>query len=56
MQYLLIGFQVVHQIIDSVYSLLHSEVELVMLCAQLVGYLPSSHEVGRPLDADAEGM
>ena len=56
MQYLLIGLQMVDQIIDSVYALLYSEVELVMLCAKLMSHLPSSHEVWGSLDANAEGM
>lgn len=56
MQYLLIGLQMVDQIIDSVYALLNSEVELVMLCAKLMSHLPSSHKVRGSLDANAEGM
>ncbi len=38
--YLFIGFQMIHEIIQSVNALLYGEVELMVGGAQLVGYLP----------------
>lgn len=54
--YLFIGFQMVHEIIQSIYAFFYSEVELMVGGAQLVGDLPGGQQIWRPLNPYAEGV
>ena len=54
--YLFIGFQMIHEIIQSIYAFFYSEVELMVAGAQLMGYLPGCEQVWCPLNPNAEGV
>ena len=55
-KYLLIRLDVVYQVVDSVYALLYSKMELMVCGSQLMGDLPCSQKVRSAFDADAEGV
>mmetsp|Transcript_19641 Transcript_19641/g.45024 ORF Transcript_19641/g.45024 Transcript_19641/m.45024 type:complete len:533 (+) Transcript_19641:351-1949(+) len=50
-----VGLEVVDHVLDGVDSLLHSEVELVVVGAELLGDGARVGQVGRPDEADGEG-
>ena len=52
--HLLVGFDVVDEVIHGVNALLHSEVELVVQGAQLLSHLACRQQVWGPLYADRE--
>ncbi len=54
--YLFIRFQMIHEIIQSIDAFFYSEVELMVGGAQLVGDLPGSQQIWRPLNPYAEGV
>ncbi len=54
--YLLVGLDVPNKVIQGIKPLLDSEVELVMVCAQVLRHITCCDQVWSTLNADAESM